>query len=349
MPAGITFGSGVTTRTFEFGATDDGEDDDGESVVIGFGDLPSRVDGGAETIVSIQDDDDPEVVVSFGSSSYEVPEGGTVEVFVRLSGDPEREVSIPLVRTHRGGPSEADYSGVPASIAFGSGVTTRTFEFGATDDGEDDDGESVVIGFGDLPSRVDGGAETTVSIQDDDDPEVVVSFGSSSYEVLEGRTVRVSVRLSADPEREVSIPLVRTHRGGASEADYSGVPASITFGSGVTTRTFEFEAADDSEEDFGESVVLGFGRLPPGVSGGGSATVSIQDDDTPPMAVIEVSGVECDRELCRALTGEPVQFADMSTGPSASRRWDFGEGTESSLRRLAHSWSEPGFYESRCG
>ena len=345
VPASITFSSGVLTRTFDVTATDDGEDDDGESVAIGFGDLPSRVSGGAETTVSIQDDDDPAVMMSFGSSSYEVPEGGTVEVTVVLSADPEREVSIPLVRTHRGGASAADYSGVPASITFSSGVTTRTFEFEAAADSEDDDGESVAIGFGDLPSRVNGGAETTVSIQDDDDPAVMVSFGSSSYEVPEGGTVEVTVVLSGDPEREVSIPLVRTHLGGASEADYSGVPASITFSSGVTTRTFEFEATDDSEEDFGESVVLGFGRLPAGVSGGGSATVSIEDDDTPPMAVIAVSGAACDRGLCRALTGEPVEFADTSTGPTGSRRWEFGEGTESDLRRLSHSWSEPGFYE----
>ena len=264
---------------------------------------------------------------------------------VRLSADPEREVSIPLVRIHSGGASEADYSGVPERVAFSSGVTTRTFEFRAADDGEDDDAESVVIGFGDLPSRVRGGAETTVSIQDDDDPEVVVSFGSASYEVPEGETVHVTVVLNADAEREVSIPLVRIHRGGASEADYSGVPEQVTFSRSVTTRTFEFRAADDSEEDFGESVALGFGALPPGVSGGGAATVLIEDDDMPPMAVIEVSGVDCDRELCRALTGEPVEFADESTGPATSRRWEFGEGTESRLRSLAHSWSEPGFYE----
>ena len=94
-----------------------------------------------------------------------------VEVTVVLSGDPEREVSIPLGRrTHLGGASEADYSGVPASVTFSSGVTTRTFEFTAADDGENDDGEFVAIGFGDLPSRVSGGTETTVSIQDNDDP-----------------------------------------------------------------------------------------------------------------------------------------------------------------------------------
>ena len=47
-------------------------------------------------------------------------------------------------------------------------------------------------------------------------------------------------------------------------------------------------------------------------------------------------GVECDRELCRALTGEQVDFADTSTGPAASRRWEFGEGSVQDYR------NEPG-------
>ena len=63
------------------------------------------------------------------------------------------------------------------------------------------------------------------------------------------------------------------------------------------------------------------------------------------MAVIEVSGAECDGELCRALTGEPVQFTDASTGRVESRRWEFGDGSESDLPELARSWAEPGFYD----
>ncbi|MCE2558937.1 MAG: PKD domain-containing protein [Acidobacteria bacterium] len=354
IPANTDTATSTSTATIRVRALVDslGLEEGEESFTLRLGRPPDNAVGiGDSAIGTIRPmpppppPDDPEVEASFGSLRYEAPEGATVDVTVVLSGDPEREVSIPLVRTHGGGASEADYSGVPASITFSSGVTARTFTFTAADDGEDDDGESVVISFGDLPSRVTGGAGTTVSIRDNDDPEVEASFASSTYEAPEGGSVEVTVILSADPEREVSIPLVRTHGGGASEADYSGVPASITFSSGVTARTFEFAATDDSEKDFGESVVLGFGRLPAGVSGGGPATVSIGDDDTPPMAVIEVSGVECDRELCRALTGEPVEFADVSTGPGTSRRWEFEGGTESSLRRLSHSWSEPGFYE----
>ncbi len=117
---------------------------------------------------TIRDDDDPEVEASFGALRYEAPEGGSVTVTVRLSADPERLVTIPLLRTPVGGIAEHDYSGVPESIAFGSGQTAREFTFTATDDAADDDGEAVVLSFGSLPPRVSGSGETTLAIRDND-------------------------------------------------------------------------------------------------------------------------------------------------------------------------------------
>jgi len=111
----------------------------------------------------------PPVAVSFGSASHEVTEGGSVTVEVRLDGDPERDLEIVLERTHHGGASSADYSGVPSRVAFRAGVTTRRFLVSATDDGEDDDGEAVALGFASLPFRVSGGGETTIAILDNDD------------------------------------------------------------------------------------------------------------------------------------------------------------------------------------
>ena len=61
---------------------------------------------------------------------------------------------------------------------------------------------------------------------------VGVSFDSATYGVAEGDDVLVTVRLSADPERTVVVPLTAEDRGGASSADYSGVPASVVFTSG---------------------------------------------------------------------------------------------------------------------
>ena len=61
-----------------------------------------------------------------------------------------------------------------------------------------------------------------------------MSFGAATYPVAEGDEVTVTVRLSADPERTVEIPLTATNLGGASNGDYSGVPAEVTFTSGET-------------------------------------------------------------------------------------------------------------------
>ena len=69
------------------------------------------------------------------------------------------------------------------------------------------------------------------------------------------------------------------NQGGASDSDYSGVPASVTFSSGETEKTFTFTAADDYLEDGGESVNLSFGILSDRVSAGTTdeATVRISN------------------------------------------------------------------------
>ena len=57
-------------------------------------------------------------------------------------------------------------------MTFDAGDMSKTIAFTATQDNLDDDGESVKLTFGMLPSRVSAGttATTTVSITDDDTP-----------------------------------------------------------------------------------------------------------------------------------------------------------------------------------
>ncbi len=291
VPNSVTFDAGDTEETITFSATQDMVDDDGESVRLGFGRLPAGVSAGtpSTSTVRITDDDDPSVTVSFSRAAYSVAEGDDVTVTVTLSADPERSVIIPITRTEQGGATNADYSGVPANVTFTSGDRSETFTFSATQDTVDDDDESVLLGFGTLPARVSAGTPrtSTVRITDDDDPAVVVSFGQAAYSVAEGDRVSVEVTLSADPERSVTIPITRTEQDGATNADYSGVPANVTFTSGDRSETFTFRATQDSDDDDDESVVLGFGTLPARVSAGTprTSTVRITDDDDPAAVV----------------------------------------------------------------
>ena len=127
------------------------------------------------------------------------------------------------------------------------------------------------LGFEALPAGVSAGNtnEAVVSITDDDVPAVRVSFEQADYTVDEGSTVPVTVTLNADPERTVIIPITNTDQDGASSADYSGVPASVTFNAGDTEVDITFSATQDQDNDDGESVKLTFGNtLPTGVSAG---------------------------------------------------------------------------------
>ncbi len=331
VPANVVFNSGDTSKTFTFAATSDTVDDDGESVKLTFGTLPAGVSAGStdETTVSITDDDVPSVTVAFGAASYSVAESDDASttmvkeneatVTVALSADPERTVTIPITKTDQGGATSADYSGVPANVVFNSGETSKTFTFAAMADTIDDDGESVKLAFGTLPAGVSAGStgETTVSINDDDVPSVTVAFEQSSYTVAEGSSVTVKVKLSAAPERSVEIPISKTNQGGATSADYSGVPASLTFGAADTEKTITFAAASDDVDDDGESVKLTFGSLPTGVSGGttNEATVSITDDDVPS---VRVSGVEVSPETLAVPEGGSNTFTVALTGNPGS-------------------------------
>ena len=286
IPETIKFLSGETQHSFNVMITDDQLDDDDEQIRIIFGEIPIGIFVGdtIRTTITIVDNDDPEVEVSFGQPAYDVAEGASQTVTVNLSADPERTVAIPLTATNQDGATSADYS-VPASVTFGTGETTKDITFAATDDSEDDDGESVKLTFGTLPGRVTAGAqdETVVSIDDDDAPtSVAVSWGDVSYTVAEGDAVTVTVELDDDPEKAVTVPIQATGQNGATSSDYSGVPTSVTFNSGDTAKTFDFQATQDTLDDDGESVQLSFGpTLPTGVTEGapGTATVSITDDD----------------------------------------------------------------------
>ena len=292
VSSSVTFASDETSQTITFMGTADTDNDDGEGVKLSFGaPLPAGVTAGTpnETTVTITDDDVPAVTVSFGAASYTVTEGSTVSVEVKLDADPERTVTIPITATLGDGAEAADYSGVPASVTFASGDTSKTITFAATDDTADDDGETVALGFGTRPSGVTAGtpSATTVNITDNDDPQVTVSFAASSYTVTEGSTVSVGVSLDADPERTVVIPITATPGGGAVAADYSGVPANVTFDAGETSKTITFAATDDTDDDDDETVALGFGMLPSGVTAGttSTTTVNITDDDDPDVTV----------------------------------------------------------------
>ena len=107
-------------------------------------------------------------------------------------------------------------------------------------------------------------------------------FGASSYEAAEGgSSAVVAVELSGDPERTVEIAVTAAGANGADSGDYTVTGTTVTFGSGETAKEVTVAAVDDRVDDDGESVTLGLGTLPAGVTEGSPATtmVTLVDND----------------------------------------------------------------------
>ena len=127
-----------------------------------------------------------------------------------------------------------------------------------------------------------------------------VYFDRSAYTATEGGAgARVTVLLSAPwkPERNESLTVMLSDaelEGGATEADFSGLPESVTFPPGVTEASFTLRAEDDGADDDGESVRFGI------------AVRSYYEDGTTRFGVDAVSG-------------DPEDLKDLKTGrgPSA--------------------------------
>ena len=113
--------------------------------------------------------------------------------------------------------------------------------------------------------------------------EVVVLYAGGAYTAAEGGGgAVVTLNLSPDPEREVAIPIVATTASTATDSDYTISPMTVTFANGETSKQVTITAVDDAVDDDGESVTLGFGRLPNGVvkiQGADTVSVTLVDND----------------------------------------------------------------------
>ena len=296
----LTFAAGETSQTLTVTAVENDEDANPETaeLMLEFGELPASVRAGvpASATVVITDNDDPSVDVMFGADAYTASEGRTpASVSVVLSAAPERELTIPVTATAQGGATADDYSGVPESLTFAAEETEKSFTVSATEEEDEDVGESLLLGFGDLPEMVTAGtlAMTTVTLRDNDSDAIALALSEATLAEDAGvPTVTVTATLdlrSVDSLASgLSVPL--TFAGTASDGDDYTLPSpppAIEFAAGDAsgaTATYDLvlTLADDEVVERDETIVVdamaeGFGVTP--------AELALTDNDTATVSI----------------------------------------------------------------
>ena len=258
--------------------------------------------------VTIVEDDTPTLSMADVRADEDV---GEMVFEVTLSLASSNEVTVAYATSNGTGAGAAtageDYTEKTGTLTFEAGTTTaQEIRVPITDDAVDEEEEETfTVTLHSAANATLAGAQATLAatgtIVDNDDPAVTVAFATGTYTATEGgAAATVQVQLSGDPERTVDIPLTHTPGTGATAADYSGVPESVTFASGETEKTFAVSATDDDVDEDEETVTLGFGTRPDGVTLGSqsSATVTLADDDargvtvTPTALTVDEGGDE---------------------------------------------------------
>ena len=205
---------------------------------------------------------------------------------VLLSAPLQFEVTIPITVLPESTADTGDYlvddhAGYASDpgLTFSPGETFGYVLVKAVLDTVDENTETVVLRFGTLPAGVSEGSpsRSTVEIKD----AIQVSFADSSYMVEEGGAgVEVVVKLNK-PRKNLRIPLTAIGHGGADDSDFTGVPQEVVFKDNENEKTFTVVAMEDSAEENGEMVRLGFGAFSEGIVAifPDSAMVMIVDDD----------------------------------------------------------------------
>lgn len=268
----VMFAAGEMSKEIMVTATLDNDVDD-DMVALSLGALPNRVTAGANTtaMVTLVDDGMVPLTVSFGAGEYTATEGGAAAtVMVNLDVASDRDVTIPITTD----PAEGDFELSASEVMFAAGDMSMEITVTATSDDDVDD-EMVMLGLGALPSRVYAGdpASSMVSLID---KGYTVTFAMARQTVRESERGTVTANISPAANGQVSVPLSVTHQGGATAADYSGVPGSLAFSGGQSSTSFTVSVMADEENDPGESIDVSFGSLPDKVNAGDLTMTTVE-------------------------------------------------------------------------
>ena len=229
------------------------------------------------------------VRVSFEETSFSATEGATASVMVSLSAPSGPfGITIPIVVT--GGTASADEYSAPESVVFSSGSDRQTISIPLGDDALIEGDETIALAFGDLPTGVTPGTNSTTTVTITDADSAAFEFAISDDEVGEGATVGLTVTLDGVATFATAQTINLSFSGGGASAgvdftvtDARGqtltAPYALTLPAGSSSVAATISIVDDAEEEGNETIVVSVSH---GAVSIGVKLITILANDAPP-------------------------------------------------------------------
>lgn len=287
----LNFADGVASAVFSVTINDDAIYEGDETVALQL----SNVSGGASVVtadatLTIIDNDAPAYGdLSFSLTSYSVNENaGTISIDVQRTNGSDGAISVDYAVGGGSALLNSDYLAASGTLNFSTGVATASFTVSIVDDSIYELTENLVLQL----SNVSGGAvlgasSATLNILDNDAPVYgQLAFSATDYLVNElAGSVTIDVVRTGGFDDAVSVDYAMVTGGTATAgADYVNNSGTLNFAHGVSSSSFVLQITDDAIYEGNETVWLQLSNVAGGASLGlSAATVTISDDETPPV------------------------------------------------------------------
>ncbi len=331
-PTTVTIADGATTATLEVPTMADLIDEaNGMITAMVEGGAGYTVDGTNNSAsVTVNDDDEPTLAIDSPSVAEGDSGSTTLTYIVTLTGETEQEVTVDYADTTSGtATSGTDYTAITGgTLTFASGTTTQNIDVTVTGDTDDEPNDTVIVRLSNPVNATITNADGTGTITNDDSavalPSISITAGTA---VTEGANATFMLTADSAPVGDLTVTVTVTETGNFIA---SPAPTTVTIADGATTATLEVPTmADLIDEANGMITAMVEGGAGYTVDGtNNSASVTVNDDDEPTLAIDSPSVAEGDSGSTTltyivTLTGETeqevtVDYADATSGTATS-------------------------------
>ncbi len=270
------------------------------------------------------------VRVSFEETSFIASEGASASVVVSLSAPSGPfGITIPIVVT--GGTASADEYTAPEPVVFSSGEDRQTVSIALGDDALIEGNETIALAFGDLPTGVTPGTNSTTTVTITDADSAGFEFAVSDDEVGEGATVELTLTLDGDATFPTAQTIELTFSGGGATSgvdftvtDSQGqtltAPYALTLPAGSSSVVATISIVDDAAEEDDETIVVSASHEAVSL---GFKFITILANDAPPPPTNSPPVFTEGRSAARSLAentgpsitiGRPLAATDVDLG-----------------------------------
>jgi hypothetical protein len=287
----VTFAPGQTVASLRVSLLGDSVMEGNETVLLSLAEPIGGLLGEPSIAVMTIQDNDAAGKVQFSPTAYSVAEAGLATITVTRTGGLSSGVTVDYTTSAGTATAALDYTPISGTLSFAAGVKSQKFTIPVLDDAVIEGHETVSLTLSNPTGGVVIGPGTaTLTIQEGNP---VLQFSSNTYVVSESApSATITVTRSGLLSVPASVEFVTSDGTAVGGADYQSTAGTLSFGSGVSSKTVSVPLVKDALREANPTVLLTLFDPSPGAALGqrSTAVLTLLDDDPAGALAFSLAG-----------------------------------------------------------